>query len=303
MITGSQIQSLVDLFEERRVFLYHACQLIDFESYLSLGGIPSRALLESKQVKFTEFQTDVIDRKNSVWDKVFVNLADFGESFARGDKSVPNPYGPILFQILPSALLETSDVAVCLRSAGAQGFNRERESLTTVKEIDRLFLHPNNVLSSPKRRMIKFGDRLRAEFENPNAQTPEISCTVSSDVVSMQRIKFVRVDPYVVNNQRLRNWADKIKQEYNVRFPIYERNRFQNSRGLLYNQIAERISEGFPSLSPIVQDSTCSPLLREWAEQITHLEWQFQRYAKYLRDGTLEPMRIGMMSSEQQVNG
>lgn len=303
MITGNQIQSLVDLFEERRVFLYHACQLVDFESYLSLGGIPSRALLESKQVKFTEFQTDAIDRKNSVWDKVFVNLADFGESFARGDKSVPNPYGPILFQILPSALLETSDVAVCLRSAGAQGFNRERESLTTVKEIDRLFLHPNNVLSSPKRRMIKFGDKLRAEFENPNAQTPEISCTVSSGVVSMQRVKFVRVDPYVVNNQRLRNWADRIKQEYSVQFPIYERNRFQNSRGLLYNQIAERISEGFPSLSAIVQDSTCSPPLREWAEQITDLDWQFQRYAKYLRDGTLEPMRAGMMSNEQQVNG
>ena len=303
MITGNQIQSLVDLFEERRVFLYHACQLVDFESYLSLGGIPSRALLESKQVKFTKFQTDAIDRKNSVWDKVFVNLADFGESFARGDKSVPNPYGPILFQILPSALLETSDVAVCLRSAGAQGFNREKESLTTVKEIDRLFLHPNNVLSSPKRRMIKFGDKLRAEFENPNAQTPEISCTVSSGVVSMQRVKFVRVDPYVVNNQKLRNWADRIKQEYSVQFPIYERNRFQNSRGLLYNQIAERIGEGFPSLSAIVQDSTCSPLLREWAEQITDLDWQFQRYAKYLRDGTLEPMRAGMMSSEQQVNG
>jgi hypothetical protein len=303
MITGNQIQSLVDLFEERRVFLYHACQLVDFESYLSLGGIPSRALLESKQVKFTKFQTDAIDRKNSVWDKVFVNLADFGESFARGDKSVPNPYGPILFQILPSALLETSDVAVCLRSAGAQGFNREKESLTTVKEIDRLFLHPNNVLSSPKRRMIKFGDKLRAEFENPNAQTPEISCTVLSGVVSMQRVKFVRVDPYVVNNQKLRNWADRIKQEYSVQFPIYERNRFQNSRGLLYNQIAERIGEGFPSLSAIVQDSTCSPLLREWAEQITDLDWQFQRYAKYLRDGTLEPMRAGMMSSEQQVNG
>ncbi len=303
MITGSQIQSLVDLLEERRVFLHHACQLIDFESYLSLGGIPSRALLESKQVKFTEFQTDAIDRKNSVWDKVFVNLADFGESFARGDRSVPNPYGPILFQILPSALLETSDVAVCLRSAGAQGFNRERESLTTVKEIDRLFLHPNNVLPFPKRRMIKFGDRLQAEFENPNAQTPEVSCTVSSGVVSMQRVKFVRVDPYVVNNQRLRNWADKIKQEYSVQFPIYERNRFQNSRGLLYNQIAERIGEELPSLSAIVQDSTCSPLLREWAEQITGLEWQFQRYAKYLRDGTLEPMRAGMMSSEQQVNG
>lgn len=39
-------------------------------SYLSLGGIPSRALLESKQAEFTMFQTDATDRENSVWDKV-----------------------------------------------------------------------------------------------------------------------------------------------------------------------------------------------------------------------------------------
>ena len=47
MITGNDIQALVDFFEERQVFLYHACQLIDFESYISLGGIPSRALREA----------------------------------------------------------------------------------------------------------------------------------------------------------------------------------------------------------------------------------------------------------------
>ena len=195
------------------MFLYHACQLIDFESYLHLGGIPSRALLESKQVKFTEFQTDATDRKNSVWDKVFVNLADFGESFARGDKSVPNPYGPILFQILPSALLEASDVAICLRSAGAQGFNREEEALRTVEEIDRLFLHPSNVHPPFKKHLIKFGDKLEEEFEDPNAQTPEISCTVSGGVLPIQKVRFVRVDPYTVSGQSLRNWADRIKKK------------------------------------------------------------------------------------------
>ena len=138
MITGNDIQALVDLFEERQVFLYHACQLIDFESYISLGGIPSRALLESRQVEFTPFQTDAIDRENSMWDKVFVNLSDFGRSFAQGAKNVPNPYGPILFRLRPSALLEASDVAVCLWSAGAKGFNREREALKTLEDINRL---------------------------------------------------------------------------------------------------------------------------------------------------------------------
>ena len=36
MITGKEILSLVNLFEERGVSLYHACQLLDFESYLAL---------------------------------------------------------------------------------------------------------------------------------------------------------------------------------------------------------------------------------------------------------------------------
>ena len=40
MITGNDIQALVRLFEERGVTLYHACQLLDFQSYFELGGIP-----------------------------------------------------------------------------------------------------------------------------------------------------------------------------------------------------------------------------------------------------------------------
>ncbi|MCY3551628.1 MAG: hypothetical protein OXH39_14305 [Candidatus Poribacteria bacterium] len=302
MITGNDIQSLVNLFEERQVFLYHACQLIDFQSYLHLGGIPSRALLESKQAEFTKFQTDAIDRENSVWDKVFVNLADFGESFARGDKSVPNPYGPILFQISPSALLETSDVAICLRSAGAQGFNREGEALRTVEQINRLFLYPSNVYPLSKRRLIKFGNKLEVEFEDPNAQTPEISCTVSSGVLSIQKVRLVRVAPYMVNGRSLRNWADSIKKRHGAQFSIYERTHFQdNSRKLLYNEIVEQIGEEIPSLYAITQDNTCTQPLREWARQISQgdLEWQFKRYATYLRDGTLKLMRTASLPSER----
>lgn len=297
MITGNSIQSLVDLFAERQVSLYHACQLIDFQSYLHLGGIPSRALLESKQAEFTEFQTDATDRKNSVWDKVFVNLADFGESFARGGKSVPNPYGPILFQILPSVLLRTSDVAVCLRSAGAQGFNREVEALRTVEEIDRLFLYQNDVFPHSKRHLIKFGENLQDEFEDPSAQTPEVSCTASKGILPIQSVKLVRVDPYVVNNQKLLNQVNEIKRKYSFTFPVYERNRFQNSRRIIYNEITNQIGEEIPSLYTITQDDTCSQLLREWARQILDgdLEWQFERYAMYLRDGTLKPMRTASM--------
>ena len=109
MISGNEIQSLVNLLLEREVSIYHACQLTDFESYLALGGIPSRALLENRKLPFTPFETDTIDKENGVWDKVFGNLTEFGEIFADGKFWPPTVYGPIQFQLNPTVLLEASD--------------------------------------------------------------------------------------------------------------------------------------------------------------------------------------------------
>ena len=292
MITGKEIQSLVNLFEERGVSLYHACQLLDFESYLALGGIPSRSLLESRDAKFTAFDTDDIDLENNVWDKVFVNLSDFGRGFAQGANSVPNPYGPVLFEMKPKALLEASDVAVCLWSAGAKGFNRESEALNTLEDINRLFVHPSNSNMSQST-YIKFRNQLGQEFGKQKVQDPEISCTVPNGVFSTQHVSLVRVDPYVVNNQSLRDWTEAIKRKYQMQFPIYERSYFKGSRRNFYNEIAERIGEEIPTLNTLASDNTCSQPLMDWAGQISQLEWQFQRYATYLRDGTLKLMKSG----------
>jgi len=118
MIQGEGIEELVQLLKRRGAYLYHACQLVDFQSYLNLGGIPSRAHIESMEQSYTQFDTDESDRTSKVWDKVFANLQDFSFTFARGGPAVPNTYGPILFQIQPEALHDVTDVAICLRSAG-----------------------------------------------------------------------------------------------------------------------------------------------------------------------------------------
>ena len=292
MITGNDIQTLVDLFEDRKVSLYHACQLLDFQSYLELGGIPSRALLENRQSKFTPFVTDDTDRENNVWDKVFVNLSDFGGRFAYGRNYVPNPYGPILFQLHPSALLAASDIAVCLWSAGAKGFNREHEALTTIEDINRLFRNLSNA-QFPESTYVKSRDKLEQEFGRQKAQDPEISCTVPDEILSVKYTIVVWVDPYIVNNQRLLDWVDKIRRKYQGQFHIHLRNCQDHSTTNPYNEIAERIIDKIPSLNALVQDETFSPPLRNWARQIhiAGLGWQFQRYAEYLREGTLRIMR------------
>src|SRR5688572_23253253 len=115
---------------------------MDFRSYLTLGGIPSRACLEANSQPFTAFQTDERDHDVDVWDKVFVNFSDFGTTFAGGGKGVPNPYGPILLQIRPAALRDASEVAVCLRPVGVKDFDRSRDSLSSLQELDYFFQYP-----------------------------------------------------------------------------------------------------------------------------------------------------------------
>ncbi len=293
MIIGNDIQSLVNLLLERNVSLYHACQLIDFESYLALGGIPSRALLENKELPFTPFETDTIDKTNEVWDKVFGNLKEFGEIFASGMPWPPTVYGPIQLQINPSALLEASDVAICLRSAGAEGFNRESEGLT-IDEIDRVFYHSRNA-PFPESTRVKSQRLLAEEFGKTKPQSPEISCSLPNQVLPLEYIIATLVDPYVLNSRSL--WdivLDIVGNSPDLNCRIESRHCKESSRECLYSEIAECVREEIPSLYNLARDSTVSSTLREYAGQVvknSEAERQFNRYIKYLMHGTLGPMK------------
>ncbi len=213
MIEGEAINGLVQLFETRGVVLFHACQLLDFQSYLKLGGIPSRNCLEEACIPFTPFETDETDRINGVWDKVFVNLADFGKTFAGGGQGVPNPYGPILIQLRPKALLAATDIAISLKSGGAPGFNRKREALKTIEDVDRLFAYSSSE-GYPKSAYIKYRETLRVDFQYPDAADPEISCHVATGKLPLHYVEKVIVDPYVIRGKSLLHWT-QVERIYN----------------------------------------------------------------------------------------
>lgn len=200
MFSGETLIELVKCLKERGAFLWHACQYVDFCTYVRVGGIPSRSLLEQRQLPFTAFQTDARDKVNGVWTKVFCNLNDFGSTFARGGKATPNAYGPIMLRIHPDALQSATDVAICLRSAGGKGFDRTRESLSTVAEVESLFVHPRD--SPYPGHFLKAKSALRERW--PKADTLEVSCTVDQDVLSLNEY-YVIVDPYVVAGHDLYN--------------------------------------------------------------------------------------------------
>lgn len=286
MIVGKEIPELVKLLERRKACLYHACQLADFRSYLNLGGIPSRAHLEQMQETFTPFETDTIDRENNVWDKVFSNLSDFGRTFACGGGGVPNPYGPIALQIQPTALLEAYDVAICLRSAGATGFNRRTEALKRVYDVDELFLHPCDI-GFPKSTYVKYGQNLQSL--RANAASPEVSCTVEDGFLPIEYVIVAWVDPYVITGNQLVESVLQLRKQFNRAFPVHSR-RCTAERGVVYGEIVERILDSPISIRSWIENNNCSHLVRDWGQSIIagELEYQFNRFAKYLHKGTIQ---------------
>jgi hypothetical protein len=288
MFTGDAIGAVVEVLEARRAHFYHACQYKDFNSYLEIGGIPSRSLLEGSGIQFTAFDTDQIDQTNAVWDKVFLNLADFGATFGRGQGAVPNPYGPILLRVEPRSLYEATDVAICLRSAGAQGFNREQESLRFPEDVERLFAKPRSD-EYPASTFIKFARELQQEFDSPNARDPEISLTAEEGYIGFEYVDRVIVDPYEIGGTRLRQSVEQLLRRNGVAAPVFER---RSSVGAeRYNELASLVAERTPPLQR-AQDWDVSDELKAWAATILarDLGYQFNRYANYLRAGTLNPL-------------
>jgi hypothetical protein len=286
MFRGEDIKQLVRLLETRGVSLFHACQFEDFKSYLSLEGIPSRACMVENKRPFTQFETDGDDHTKGVWDKVFMNFSDFGKTFAKeGGKGVPNPYGPILLQINPSVLLEATDVAICFQPVGGSNFNRETCALKKISDVDRLFAYPVED-DYPRSSWPKYQDALRKEFQCTKVCDPDISCTVIGAKLSLKQMNGILVDPYTIGGKPLRMSVADLVSRRNLRVSVQERS---SKRKFLYNELICLIERDVPSCFDLSQSPDVSEGLRSWAQSLINLklDYQFNRFASYLRDGTL----------------
>lgn len=294
MLCGEAIGDLVTLLERREACLWHACNFQDFCAYLMLGGVPSRAVLEQSGLRYTGFTTDDADHANGVWDKVFVNLSDFGEGFARGSNAVPNPYGPIVLQIRPAALVDAEDVAVCLYSAGARDFDREAEALPRIELVDQLFFWPLGSVF-PDSTRVRFSDELRAVFPQAKSRNPELSCTFLSGRISLDHVVVVWTDPYVIGGKALRDWVQEAAQWRGLESLIRERTCKDGSRRRLYGELADLVSQGYRSLATLERLESTSDAMRNWAGKTLEnsIDYNFRRYADYLFNGTLQPIAMG----------
>jgi len=307
LLTRVELEKAIGLLKMRGISLYHACGLKDLRSYLEVGGIPSRELMERSGLAFTQFDTDDDDHENGVWAMVFVNLQDFGQGFACGewrdsDKApVPNPYGPILIKMRPDALREAEDVAVCLRSAGGRGFQRDAESLGTVDDIGRLFKYSSSE-RGPQRGYLKWSEDLQKEFPELRVSSagkhatwsPEVSCRVQAGFLPFRYAEDLIVDKYEVAGQELiKLVVGLVVQSESMECETGPRH-YEYGRDAILSDLVQAWRHDAYSLEQVVEhaesQSTC-----DWARRVRAcgLEYQFNRFMHYLADGTLSQVAAG----------
>lgn len=290
MFKSESISKLIHLLTRRQAHLYHSCQFQDFEAYLTLGGVPCRKRLEDNNLSMTLFETDSIDRENAVWDKVFLNLEDFGRTFAKGGAAVPNVYGPILLRFNPQAFVKAIDVAICLRSAGSKGFRRTQEALKSLEDVDKLFYYP--VEQQYGTAALKFKALLQRDFY-PTAQSVEISCTFPEGILSFTQLVDIVVDPYPFFGHDLAYYVSRSIEKHNFGFPVKRRSS-QIGEKPYHCLLSGATSDEYPSPTTLVESSSCSQR-KEWAQKIESkgglLLKNYYRYLKYLRCGTLLPIQ------------
>ena len=182
MLSGVNLAQVSEIFSERQVRLYHACQYVDFVSYVELGGIPSRGLLESRSAKLTPFDTDATDKSKGVWNSVFFNVTDFGKAFADKKFATPNAYGPILLILNPRALVECDDLAICVRSAGARTTIAIRKAWQPLIKSDIYFTIPRLEIRQATQIFGNAQGRVWISY----GWNLELSCTVDGELIPMK---------------------------------------------------------------------------------------------------------------------
>lgn len=291
MFVESGLRDLVAHLERRQASLWHACQITDLAAYLALGGVPARSLVERRRLLQTAFVTDAVDRRNGVWDKVFCNLDDFGRSFAAGWRAVPNPYGPIVLQIRPEAILSAADVAIALRSAGAHDFDRQGESLSTIEEVDRIYRYPVET-GFPLSADTRFGDELRHVFRGApiEAKSAEMSISVPGDLLPLSYVSMLRVEPFDLQGVSLQRLVAGLLREFRADLPV--RVRPMGQRAEVWDDLVRFLADGPIPITWLANRADAAPSTRGWMLAIIErgLGWQFDRFASYLYTGTLEPI-------------
>jgi hypothetical protein len=166
--------------------------------------------------------------------------------------------------------------------------------LDTCADVDRLFRMPA-IVGFPKSADIRWGEELQREFavDRPNAKAPELSLELPSNLIPLEGVVAVWVDPLVAGGTRLIDavaaqcvgGADGLR----VR-PRYVR---EDARRAVFSDLARTLADGPARLRLLAGRVDVSEATRAWARAMvaSDLEWQYDRFGRYLAEGTIEPLK------------
>jgi len=242
--------------------------------------LPSRKILQGWP--HTPFRTDEQDKENGVWDKVFLNLTDFGNFFACGSKGTPNPYGPILLVFSPEVLRGAIDVGICLDSAGAAGFDRQGSALC-LKDVPRLFQNEKPDWLKPD---------LATEFcRSQYTASPEISVSAKGDSLSLDHLEKIIVDPYALARSLTKITSLTVKRlAENIK--VVERIYRKGDRQELVMELAKFLSFYVPPVKSykvlMINSPDVSEEMKTWLNSLNpRASKAFEDFATYLTLGSL----------------
>jgi hypothetical protein len=288
----NNIHKAVDTLNQRGNSLFMACQLTEFFSFLSMGGICPKSSLEKAHLAFTNYDTDINMKKNGCWDAHIFHLIDYGELFYRKAIHTPNPYGPILFNLKPDLLKNARDVSMSHVSVR----NEQFDSKTCVNPISSETLTAcyqyASDISFPEKSLLK--DNL-VDRNNIAGIVPEIICRFDEEIIPFSQVSLVAVDHYIVNNRQFQSWIDEIKVRAGQTFPLMRRYCPSSTAIHISMELGKLLIRGSVTIDDICQSS--DERLQTWGKGLNNTDI-FDTYAKHLQSDTLLPLYQGKISAE-----
>ena len=278
MLRGNQIAELLFRHDTPT---YIAAQLREFNAFLKLDGISSRAYQELHGYPPTPQVTDEMDREKGLWDLVFCSMQDHGLSFHVTGRT-PNPYGPILLTLDPNWMRGLSDVEIALLSGGHKRFDRSQHGLPPGR-FKELFLEPESTKPEVASRRL-----LQSRFgEEVAISNPEISAHLPEGKIAWSHVRRALVDPYTLGPLDLVEECRRLVNSHRLEFTVDARP-IPDKR--MFSELAQAVASGCTSSLELARYPWKTAELQIWANSLHTSSWAYQadRWTDYLRNGTLQ---------------
>lgn len=192
-------------FQGVGVRFFHAENVRDFRNYCAAGAVLCREeLMRRDPAGYTVFYSDEEDARQGVLRRVFGNLYDFGQVFARGTNAVPNVYGPITLVFKPSTYSRVHDIRITPQSIASLHAQWASSVVSTSRQVDNLLTGDG------------YGNPLSRE-----GQWSEVSFRESA--LSFESLEYVLVEPLWVSGQRLSAVVEAELRARDCPAPVRER--------------------------------------------------------------------------------